>query len=254
MEKMRILFTCQNFNYCTESARYVYELSVELVKRGHDVTVLSEIGGEISAAAKKNGVRCIDFSNVFDIQDEKFDIVDGADKESMKIASTYFDAKTRSTFGHLSLFPVDFNRFNTKNKEAIEQKKISVGQKRPIVIFIGVIDRESEYVIKDLSKRSGREHFDLWVVGMNLLSHVLPASIKMMPETFFIEKWIEMADEVAGIGEGMLTYSSLACGKPYHEYKVYEDHTTAFQVKHPEKDLSEFSVDKIVDKLLEIYK
>ena len=55
--KLKILFTCLSFKTFTGSELYVYELAKGMKKLGHDVTVMSEIGGPLTDLAKKQGIK-----------------------------------------------------------------------------------------------------------------------------------------------------------------------------------------------------
>ena len=54
---MRILIAVVNFRFLTGAELYVYELSRSLAARGHEVTVVSQTGGEIAERARAHGVR-----------------------------------------------------------------------------------------------------------------------------------------------------------------------------------------------------
>ena len=60
-DKLNILLSCLNFKTFTGSEVYVYELAKNLIKRGHNVTVLSEIGGPLTEMAKKLGIKVFSF-------------------------------------------------------------------------------------------------------------------------------------------------------------------------------------------------
>jgi glycosyltransferase involved in cell wall biosynthesis len=55
--KLKILFTCLSFKTLTGSELYVYQLAKSLKKMGHDVSVMSEIGGPLTDMAKKDGIK-----------------------------------------------------------------------------------------------------------------------------------------------------------------------------------------------------
>jgi hypothetical protein len=61
-EKLEILIGCLNFNDFTGSEVHVYELAKGLIKEGHNVTICSNIGGEISKKAKSFGVKLCDIN------------------------------------------------------------------------------------------------------------------------------------------------------------------------------------------------
>ena len=56
-EKLNILIACLNFNDFTGSELHVYELSKGLRKLGHDVTICSDVGGEMEKKAKSLGIK-----------------------------------------------------------------------------------------------------------------------------------------------------------------------------------------------------
>jgi hypothetical protein len=60
-DKLKILLSCLNFKTFTGSEVYIYELAKNLVKLGHNVTVLSEIGGPLTEMAKKLGIKVFSF-------------------------------------------------------------------------------------------------------------------------------------------------------------------------------------------------
>lgn len=251
---MKILIACQFFNYCSGSAMYVHDLAVELKKRNHEVTILSELGGEVSSSALKHGIRLIDFSQIFTIQDEKFDVLHLNQYGPADMALQFFE-DTPAVFTihselsienpyihpnikkYIAIRPtivdkykeldpvlvwngIDFERFNTKNKETVEKKKQEVHLHKEIVLFVGTIDTLRAPAIKDLIDKTRQNREEFWVVGRNFLPFKLPDAVKMMPETFFSEKWVEMADVCAGILVGRTAIEAWACGKPYVCYDI----------------------------------
>lgn len=60
-DKLNILLSCLSFKTFTGSEVYVYELAKNLVKKGHTVTVLSEIGGPLTDMAIKNNIKVSSF-------------------------------------------------------------------------------------------------------------------------------------------------------------------------------------------------
>jgi len=55
-EKLNILIACLNFNDFTGSELHVYELAKGLKKEGHDVTIVSNVGGDMEKKAKILGI------------------------------------------------------------------------------------------------------------------------------------------------------------------------------------------------------
>jgi hypothetical protein len=62
-DRLKVLISCLFFKNFTGSEVYVYELAKTLVKMGHDVTVMSEIGGPLTDMAKKSNIKVISTKN-----------------------------------------------------------------------------------------------------------------------------------------------------------------------------------------------
>ncbi len=56
-EKLKVLIGCLSFQNFTGSELHVFELAKELIKQGCDVTVCSQIGGDLSRKAKLYGIK-----------------------------------------------------------------------------------------------------------------------------------------------------------------------------------------------------
>lgn len=286
---MKILLSCQFFNYCSGSAMYVHDLAVELKKRGHDVTILSDLGGEIANSAIKNQIRVVDFSQIFTIQDEKFDVLHLQQKGPSEMALEFFDAPAVFTIHselnietaykhpnikkYIAIRPtivekykdlnpeliyngIDFERFNKKNMEEIKAKKKQVGINKSIVLFVGTTDVLRAHTIKDLMDSTAEHKDEFWVVGRNMLPYPLPADkVKILPETFFVEKWIEMSDLCAGILVGRTALEAWACGKSYLCYDVNDSgQIISKKLMTPPDDMSQHDIKFMTDKVEEIYK
>lgn len=254
---MKILFACQFFNYCSGSAMYVHNIAKELKDRGHDVTILSEVGGDITNSAMKHGIRVIDFSQAFEIQDETFDVMHLNQQSPSEMALEMFPntpavftihselSSVETPYHHPMIrqyvgvrasimekykdlnpieipIPIDRSRFNTEAAAKIAEVKEKAEQKKKIVLYVGTIDFLREQMVKDLAQRAIDEDFDLWCVGRNFLPYSQPSHVQMANETFFVEKYYDMADEIAGILKGTTYLESSACGKPYRWYEVDE--------------------------------
>lgn len=285
---MKILISCQFFNYCSGSAMYAYDLAVDLKKRGHDVTILSELGGEISSAALKKDIKLVDFSQIFSIQDEKYDIIHLNQYGPADMALQFFEdipavftihseLNIEKPYIHpnikkyIAIRPsivskyqqlnpamiwngIDFERFNQNNKEAIENKKSDVGMYKDIVLFVGTIDTLRAPTIKDLMDKTFENNEELWVVGRNFLPFKLPDRVRVLPETFFAEKWIEMADACAGILVGRTAIEAWACGKPYFCYDVDNDgKILGIERIEPPADMTQYDIKFMTSKIEEIY-
>lgn len=288
--KMNILITCQFFNYYSGSALYNYELACRLKTLGHTVTILSDIGGEIGHMALKNGIQLTDFTNVFDIQDESYDVCFGSQYEPCKIVHTFFPSVPiiniihselniekpfirPSNIKYVGVRPaivaqfhdlhptliwngIDFTRFNTHNQQKIAELKAEKGMTKKILLFVGTVDYLRQGVLQKVAKECEESNGskELWVVGKNF-GFTLPESVKVMPETFFIEKWTEMCDETIGIMLGRTTIEGWACNKPGRMFIVDEHGIIISEtVENPPQDMTQFDIITMVDTLLALTK
>lgn len=286
---MKILIACEYFNYCSGSATYVFDLANELKKRNHEVTILSAVGGELKRIAEKNAIRCIDFSNVWEIQDEKFDIIHCNQYDPSKIALDFFDAPAVMTlhnslgfetpyihpnikryiaakesevekFKHLNPLliniGVDFERFNRKGSDTMAEKKKTMNLQKPCVFFIGTFDKLREKALTalyELGRRKDR-NFEVIFVGRSMVEYNPPQTIKHVQETFYIEKWIQASDGVAGILQGRTCIEAWACGKDYYCYNVDKDgNILDWKILPPPEDMTKYDVKFMTDKILELY-
>jgi glycosyl transferase family 4 len=283
---MKILITGADFSHLTGSPMYMHDLAIGLTKNGHDVTILSQCGGEITASARKHNVRCIDYSSIFSIQDEKFDVIHYNQSYYSDVALAYFKAPCVQTLhSELSIeqpIPkldayisvrdtvadkykelnsivitngVDLERFNTKNESKLNELKEKSGIKNKITLFIGNYD----FLRKKVIDRIATESQETWLVGLNPTQQVpgesIPKNVKVLRPTFFVEKWIEMADEVVGIQKGRTMYEAWACGKDYIDFQVNDSgDILSTEVIHAPKDMTPYSIEVMVEKTEKVYK
>lgn len=286
---MKILITCQFFNYCSGSAMYVHDLAIELKKRGNDVTILSDLGGEIANSAIKAGIRLIDFSQIFSIQNETFDVIHLNQSGPAEMALEFFpnipsvmtlhsELNIESPYHHSSikkyiairpsiaekysdLTPttiyngIDFERFNTKNAEKVKADKEKLGITKSVIVFPGTFDVLREKALADLVKKGKHDFFDVVLIGRNMLPYKPPAGLTIVPETFFIEKFIEASEGVGGILLGRTCLEAWACGKDYYCYDVNNTgDVLGFEILPPPADMSQYDIRFMTDKVEEIYK
>jgi len=286
---MNILITCQFFNYCSGSAMYVHDLAIELKRRGNTVTILSELGGEISNSALKAGIKLVDFSQVFSIQDEHFDVLHLNQSGPAEMAiefwpdtpatmtlhsslgieapyihpniKKYIAAKQTEVEKFKALNPqlihigVDFERYNTKGaaKVAADREQLGIADKKSIV-FIGSYDRLREKALTDLIAKGKEQGFTVVFVGRPMLGHQPPQGVMLVQETFFIEKWMEASDGVASILLGRTAIETWACGKDYWCYDVNEKgDILGLTVMPPPEDMSQYDIKFMTDRIFEIY-
>lgn len=285
---MKILIACQFFNYCSGSAMYIHDLAIELKRRNHEVTILSQVGGEIANSALKEGIRLIDFSQIFDIQDEYFDVLHLNQKFPAEMAIEYFPnvpavmtlhsslgieepylhpnikhyvaAKESEVKKFNELHPVlihigvNFEKYNTKNYEKVKKDKQDLGIKQKTIVFIGTFDKLREKALMDLYQCTQTKNMALVFVGRSMLPYTPPKEISMVPETFFIEKWMEAADGVASILLGRTAIEAWACGKEYWCYDVNEKgDILGMTIMPPPADMSQYDIKFMTDRIFELY-
>jgi hypothetical protein len=99
-DRLKILLSCLFFKNFTGSEVYVYELAKSLVKMGHDVTVMSEIGGPLTDMAKRANIKVISLKNPpgYKLGDGKWtvrtpdgNVIPSTPNSMYKLSEVYFD-------------------------------------------------------------------------------------------------------------------------------------------------------------------
>ena len=133
-DKLNILLSCLNFKTFTGSEIYVYELAKSLVKLGHRVSVLSEIGGPLTDMANKIGIKTFSFQEPpgFKMGDGEWSVntPNGVQKSQpnvlYKVADVNYDIihvqHEPVTNMILQMFP-DFEKISTIHSEVIDLEK-----------------------------------------------------------------------------------------------------------------------------------
>ena len=107
-EKLNILIGCLNFNDFTGSELHVYELAKGLKKEGHNVTIVSNVGGEIEKKVKSLGIHT--FTNQeppgFKIGDDKTQVQGPEGLVVMKKGQLYKIEEPNFDIMHLHHKPV----------------------------------------------------------------------------------------------------------------------------------------------------
>lgn len=283
---MKILITCQNFNYLSGSALYNYELARELVKLGHDVTVVSEIGGILTDKALGHGIEVSGFNDIFSLPDVIHSNQPNPTKWALKIfpnipivctihsqfiyeepviddrIQMYISVKREVTEKLKNMFihnieqvpiPVDFERFKPYTGLRDERDL----NKKKLVVCPMTIDHLRQETIFDLIRRSEDEDFDLWFVGKklhNCLEFDLPDNVKWFDESWDIENYIKEADETAGIMLGKMTIESWACGKRSWVYTVSGNgQILSKELLPPPADIAKYDSKLIAKRMEQIY-
>lgn len=315
-----ILFSCINFNSYTGSELYRYELAKALVKKGHNVTICSNIGGKLAQQALTHGIKLVDISEPLGFKrgDGKWQIQGNDGKLTPSEANKlYRVGQVNIDIIHSSHTPVtklmakiypeipivssihsevislehpvlsdnvkkyiairpEIKEYIIKEHDIPEEKieiiyspidetrfkPVEVDSKtdKKITLFVGTIDYLRKDMLLDLIKRTKEENGELWVIGKenginfddiaNGQDHVLYLGIQSN-----VEKYMNMADETAGILLGRTTIEGWMCGKGGWIYDVDNKGKIKGKSFHevPE-DIDKFKSGEVADKILEEYK
>ncbi len=209
---MRILIVCEAFATLTGGELYVYELARELTRRKHEVTIVSEIGGEITQQAIRRGVRV--YSSFNDIPNGlEFDVMHLNQPAPARVALNRFPnvqavATIHSQFeceapvvhpnirkyicvrpeiaSFLSKRYGILNRlgghyippdklvviYNGIDFSRFNTMHIPPRRQRKTIVFPGSIDILRREAARHLIKRSILEKFDLWFIGDKESNHL----------------------------------------------------------------------------------
>lgn len=282
---VRILIAIGYFRCLTGSEMYVYELSRELVRVGHCVTIVSNIGGEITERVKKAGAEAYGFEELphgltFDVMHlnqagpseyaiERFPKVPAlATIHSEYTEAPFIDNRIRK---YICIRPsvqeklihdygieigraeviyngFDFNRFNTRYTPVKREKKL--------VVFPGTVDRLRRSAGMDLIDRSKEEDFEVWFIGDRHADYLdnLPPTVTYMPSVWNVEDYVKQSDETAGILLGRTTIEGWLCGKPGWIYDIDHGGNIRSVTFHaPPPDREKYDIRNVVGKMLEQY-
>lgn len=278
---MKILITCQFFNYFSGSATYVLDLALELKRRGNDVTIMSNIGGEITEQARAGHVRVVDFNEIADIINYPFDIIHANQQGPTEIAALMFDAPIVQTLhnslGHESPYihpkvrkyvaakPSEVELFKALSPElvtlAVDLNKYSP-QKRSVkrwinrtIAFIGTYDYLREKPLKRLIELGEEQGFEVVYIGRPMQPLDLPKSVKIIEETSDIPNLMNSVDAVASILQGRTAVEAWACGKDYWCFDVDRGgNILSLEVIPPPVDMIPHDIRYMTDRMESIYR
>lgn len=250
---MRVLISVISFRYLTGAELYVYELARSLSARGHDVTVVGQIGGVISDRARECGVTVHDFQTM--PSGLEFDVLHVQELAPARWAmerypTTPVIATVHSQWpcetplidprihkyicirpevrdkviAHDGIAPektvviyngVDFDRFRPDPSRERE---------REMILFAGTVDPLRREAALHLIARAQEEDFDVGFIGRRHSSHLdgpLPPNVHWIPgDVWDIERHVAACTATAGIVLGRTTLEGWACGKPGWIYDV----------------------------------
>jgi hypothetical protein len=253
---MRILIAVVNFRFLTGAELYVYELSRSLAARGHEVTVVSQTGGEIAERARAHGVRVCSYREL--PADAGFDVMHVQELRPARWAMNRFPDTPAIATVH-SQWPcedplldprihkyvcirpevrdkivgqdgvplektavvfngVDLARFNREGAETPEREQI---------LFAGTVDSLRRDAALDLIARSQESDFDVLFIGTRHSAHLdgrLPDNVRWIGgDVWDIERHVKACSATAGIVLGRTTIEGWACGKPGLIYDIELD-------------------------------
>ncbi|MGH9124774.1 MAG: glycosyltransferase family 4 protein [Acidimicrobiales bacterium] len=262
LPSLQVLFAVVHFDLLTGSALYVYELSRNLVNRGHGVTVASPfIGGELTSRARAAGVRVVDLD--FESAPAPDVLHLNQPEPGLAALSRYPDSPAVATIHspwsadrplvsdriarYLCVRPelrrlvirrdgldaskvavvgngIDFRRFH-RELPPPELAAPSGGHRRPVVLFAGTVTDSREAAARALIRRSHEEDFDVLFVGVGPGGYLedLPANVRWdRRQVWNMEDVVRSCDEVAGVFVGRTILEGWACGKPGRVYFTSE--------------------------------
>lgn len=288
---MNILIVLRRFCLLTGSELYVYELSKELVLRGHTVCIVAHAGGEITKRARQNGVIVHNFLSFrfSKARRYKYDILHLNQYISGRRILQIIDHVPAVATIH-SFVRADMPLVNERIKKyicvrpeiqenivrtygilpdktvivynGIDFDRFSSTHTKPrggrkLIVFSGTVDSLRKQCILHLIERSKHENFDIWLVGhirRPYLLFRLPSNVTHFPATWNIEKYIKQADETAGILLGRTTIEGWACGKPGWIYDVdMSGSIKSVALYQPPSDMRKYNIKYMIDKIETIY-
>jgi GT2 family glycosyltransferase len=284
---LHVVFMLLSFRFLTGSELYVYELCRELRERGHKVTVIAQSGGEVDARAGALGVEVFDYRRA-PYSTIRPDILHVSQREPASLALRMFpgvpvvatvhsqyDVESPLVDPRVATYicvrpevmehvvaehgvsperceviynPIDLSRFRPHAGEPRD---------RPLVVFVGTVDRLRRPTILHLIERSKAEGFDLRIVGPryeDYLDSVFFPHVQVKEPVWDIERYLCDADQTAGILLGRTTIEGWACGKPGWIYKVDErGEILSYDLHRPPKDMTPFDSRLVADRILAVY-
>ena len=285
---LKILIVTQHFRELLGSVMYVYELSKELVKRGNKVTILSNIGGDITERARSFGIKCVDFKYI-DSLNNNFDIMHLNQPNSSKIALAKFHNIPAISTIHsqwnweeaiispqikkyiyirnnilpsildkgISIYKtifipngIDTERFNTNDVVNPERKK---------VFFAGTLDNVRKPTIMKIIRDSKQENFDVEIMGKNCHfssteMEYLKRYANVLDDSWDIDKNTKNCSETASIMLGRTTIEGWFCGKPGWIYDIdLKGNINNYSLYPVPKNLSDYDIKNVAAEIEKLY-
>lgn len=287
---MKVLMASTRFESLTGPEMYLYELSRELVAAGHHVGIISNPSGEIAERAAHNGVELLHFAQasllnrrqppdivhlnqpeaaqeilsmlpaapvvqtVHSEADWDSPVVDHRVKKYICIRQSIqrhlgSSHGIRKQSAQVICSPIDLSRFEPVPRWGTHRRKM--------VVFVGAIEQRRRASILHLIDRSTSEGFDLRIVGHRVepyLDEVRLPNVQILPPMWNVERYLDCADETAGVLLGRTTLEGWACGKPGWVYDVDDlGEILSVRLEQPPGDMREFDSRVVAGKTVELY-
>lgn len=278
---MKLLYSLLDFTQICGSQMYFYELASKMVAKGHDCTLISNIGGEITAAACEKGVKCLPYSELGRLNEQKFDLIHASHKPILEaiIENNVLPAVPVVQTCHSEIIPLELPFLNERVKHYIAirptvvDKILESGVKleqisliyNPIdetlfnkektefdgyVLFVGSIDKLRKNALLDTINNAGATR--VIVVGRNDYPELLSKypNVSFIEPTLGVSKYFKGCDYVEGIQGGRTKYEALFCGKQYFDHQVNANGdvvktNSCLELESPEIHTSTFVVNEI---------
>lgn len=287
---MRILLTIISYRYLTGAELYIYELAREYRRLGHQVMIASinfDPQAEIVKRAQAFGAYVVPIEALQ--PSLQFDIMHLNEYHPARIALETFPRVPAVTsihsqwecetpfvdpriFKFITIRPgikehwaetlqIPLDKFaliyNPIDLERFFPIRTPTNPKK-VIVFPGTIDSLRKASILHLAERAQREDFILRVVGAKTLNETyldsLPPKVEHYPMNWNIAKFIQSADETAGILLGRTTIEGWACGKPGWIYDINLDGSIkSFELHPPPHSMQAFDSRYVAKQLLMLY-
>lgn len=256
---MRILQVLQHFNYLSGAPLYVYELSRELAKEGHEVVIASNCGGDLQTHANLNGIMTVEKDVLLGLEPDRFDVMHLHQPKTTELALKAVPGIPAVVTVH-SEWPEYEGPFKSDlvkkyiairpsiakllvERDGIDPEKV-VTIYNPVdrsrfntegttdertILFVGTIDhlrrKAAEHLIADIAEWN-RLYPDkkkrILFVGrkFDTWADNLPGFCSWMPPMWNIEEQVKKCSVTAGILMGRTTIEGWMCGKFGAMYEV----------------------------------
>jgi hypothetical protein len=290
---LKILICCQFFNGYTGSEVSNFELASELVRLGHDVSIVSEqVGDPLLSKARRNGIKVYDINErlfysakaVFDILHinhkpigEKLltlyrnipavmhvrsevipvfeePIISDQIKKYISIRESITDYITTFGIDRKDIVPID-NPFDHKRFNTNYKKK---DNKEKVTLFVGSLDHLRRNILFHTCERIKKEGGKLWIIGKNTGGYadqlLKYPFVKFYGQQSNVETYIKKADYTVGIFRGRTTIEGWLCGVPAYIYEVdKQGNITSENFVQVPDDVEKYRADNSVELVEDLY-